>query len=150
MKLSRHFTLEEFTRSHTAARRNLPNIPGPEAIQRMIALCENVLEPLREEVGVPIHVTSGYRSPEVNARIGGSNRSQHPKGEASDIVIPGLTPLEVCKLIVRMRLPYDQLIFEFGRWTHVSHVAGTPRAMTLTAVSTAVGVKYLKGLQEVA
>ena len=150
MKLSPHFTLEEFTFSHTAVRHGIDNEPPSEKIPCLIALCENILEPLRAEVGCPIHITSGYRSPALNARIGGSNRSQHTRGEAADIVVPGMTPLGVCKLMIGMELPYDQLIFEFGRWTHVSYTRGAPRGMVLTAVKAPAGVRYLRGLQEVA
>ena len=145
MKLSEHFTLKEFTRSQTAARLGIRNEPGPEDIMRMMVLCEQVLEPLRTELGRPVIVSSGYRSPELNQRIGGSNRSQHCRGEAADIIIPGMSPLAVCKLIVELGLPFDQLIHEFGQWSHVSY-RPQGRGQCLTAIRTEFGVKYLKGL----
>ncbi len=148
MNLSKHFSLKEFTRSQTAARFGIRNEPTPEAIMRMMALCENILEPLREEVGRPVIITSGYRSPELNQRIGGSNWSQHMRGEAADIVIPGFSPLAVCKLIVELDLPFDQLIHEFGEWAHVSY-SSRKRGETLTASFSETGVRYTKGLHNV-
>jgi len=147
MRLSEHFTLDEFTRSQTAARLGIPNEPTPEDINRMRALCETILEPLRERVGRPIMITSGYRSPKLNRAIGGSPRSQHCRGEAADIVIPGMSPLDVCHALVG--LPFDQAIHEFGRWCHVSY-ARHPRGERLTAVHDPnIGVRYMTGWREI-
>lgn len=149
MRLSKHFTLEEFTFSQTAARLGIDNTPPPDAIARMIALCEEVLEPLRERLGRPIIVTSGYRSRELNERIGGSPHSQHCRGEAADIVVPGLSPLDVCYAIKALG-KYDQLIHEFGRWCHVSwRGEQLSRREELTAVREDGRVRYLRGLREV-
>ena len=95
-------------------------------------LCENVLEPLRERVRRPVIVSSGFRSTSVNRRIGGSPKSQHCKGQAVDFTIPGMSVAEVVLLIRRMGLPYDQLIDEFSKWVHVSHVTRN-RGQLLTA-----------------
>jgi len=149
MRLSQHFSLAEFTFSQTATRLGIPNDPPPDAIARMIALCEEVLEPLRAHLGRPINITSGYRSPALNEAIGGSPRSQHCKGEAADIVVPGLTPLDVCRAVEQLGR-YDQLIHEFGRWCHVSWRGHElSRRETLTATRQDGRVVYLRGLQEV-
>ena len=148
MRLSPHFTLEEMTTSQTAARRGIPNDPPPEAIARLVALCEGVLEPLRARLGRPIIVTSGYRSPELNAAIGGSPHSQHCRGEAADIIVPGLSPLDVCRAVHDLGR-YDQLIHEYGRWCHVSwRGESRSRREALTATLADGGTRYLPGLRE--
>lgn len=118
MQLSKHFTLDEFTFSQTAVRNGLDNTPSPAVIANLQNLCNNLLEPLRERVG-PIRITSGYRSSLVNSRVGGASNSQHLYGEAADIVVPGMSVYDVACL-VRDEFKYDQVIQEFGRWTHVS------------------------------
>jgi len=120
MQLSPHFSLEELCKSQTATRRGLDNTPPPEAVDSLRALCANVLEPLRALLGKPIHVSSGYRSPEVNKAVGGSKNSQHLRGEAVDFTVPGLTTQQVFDVIRASDLPFDQLIQE-GTWIHVSH-----------------------------
>ena len=121
MNLSRNFTLAELTVSQEAARAGLPNKPNSEQVERLRDLCHAVLEPLRLRVRRPVVVTSGFRSVTVNRRIGGAVRSQHTRGEAADIIVPGMAPAEIVDLIRAMRLPVDQVIDEIGRWVHVSH-----------------------------
>jgi hypothetical protein len=126
MKLSRFFSLEEMTRSDTAIRENIPNEPSESEIQSLRALCIAVLDPLREALGMSIRVNSGYRSPALNARIGGAaKKSQHMEGKAADIQAPGMSVVEVFKTIIRMQLPFDQVIYEAKdrttKWVHVSH-----------------------------
>lgn len=134
MKLSPHFTLAELTVSQTAARSGLKNSPNVAQTQALTQLCLGILEPLRARVNRQITVSSGFRSPTINRRIGGSASSQHCKGEAADFTIPGMTVAEVVALIVAMRLPYDQIIDEFGKWVHVSHKAsGIQRRQILKA-----------------
>lgn len=122
MKLSDHFTLAEFTLSQAAARLGLDNAPPPEAVAELRRLCETVLQPLRASLGRPIVVSSGYRAPQVNAAVGGAEGSDHLAGRAADIIVPGLTVEQVCARIATLRLPFRQLIDEFGPagWTHVS------------------------------
>ena len=120
MLLSKHFSLAEFTRSQTAARRGIDNTPDPLSIERMKELCENVLEPLREAVGAPIFVSSGYRCAKLNNAIGGAPSSQHILGQAADIQVPGWTPRKVCDWIYE-NVDFDQVIEEYGQWTHVSY-----------------------------
>lgn len=146
-RLSRHFSLEEMIVSDTAARKGIDMTPPPVVRVSLRALCSSILDPLREEVGQPIIVTSGYRPVKLNTLIGGSNTSQHCLGEAADIHVRGWKPLDLAKLIVSMELPYDQLIMEFGQWVHVSHKAFHPqRKEQLTARRNSSGVHYLPGL----
>jgi hypothetical protein len=125
MKLSEHFTLEELTVSETAVRRGLDNTPDNDALYDLKRLAE-FLELVRTTLGKPIKVNSAYRSPAVNASVGGSKTSQHCKGQAADIRVVGMNPRQVCQAIIAAKLPFDQLIQEFwnpktgGGWTHVS------------------------------
>ncbi len=159
MRISPHFTLAELTHSETATRHGI-DIVVPEAspvMANLQRLCHSVLEPVREAFG-PTVVLSGYRSPEVNTLVGGAAKSQHLEGLAADILCPGVAPLEVCRWIHR-NLPAvaDQIIHEFGRWTHVSiAVAGQqPRRSLLTAVKAPVGpggavrTVYVPGLHSI-
>ena len=120
MQLSEHFTLDEFTASEVASRKGVINVPPPEFIEHMIRLCTTILEPLRCEIKSPIVVTSGYRSIELNREVKGARNSYHTLGCAADIIAPGIPPYNLCKTVQAMKLPYDELILEFGAWTHVS------------------------------
>ena len=125
MQLTKNFKLEEFAKSETAQRRGINNSIPAELIPNIKALCENVLQPLRDAVGVPVKISSGYRCPALNKAVGGSSTSQHMKGEAADIVIPdkktGLRWFEW----MRTHLTYNQLIWETnsrgGSWIHVGY-----------------------------
>jgi len=133
MQLSEHFTLEELTVSEAAARQGLSNEPTDEALENLKRLAE-FLEDVRALVGKPIRINSAYRSPEVNAAVGGSKTSQHCFGCAADIRVPGMTPDEVVRLITDSDLDYDQCIREFDSWTHVSipnKPEAKPRKMAL-------------------
>lgn len=141
MKLGRHFTLDEFTHSQTAARRGLKNDPGVTELANLQALVENVLDPLRDALGKPIRVSSGFRSAAVNRAIGGSATSQHTLGQAADFTVPGMTTQEVVDAVRALGLPFDQLIEEFGRWVHVSH-GPRHRRQVLRARRTRAGTKY--------
>ena len=148
MNLSKHFTFEEMTASDTAARQGITNLPGSVEAANLVRLCEEILEPLRLEVGRPVTISSGYRCPLLNTIIGGSRMSAHTMGRAADIKVEGMTPLEVCRRIRDMRLPYDQLILEFDAWTHVA-IAPDPRLARreeLTAVKFAGMTQYNRGI----
>lgn len=129
MNLSPNFSLEELTTSQTAARKGLNNSPSPEVLKNLQELA-SFLEQLRTFLNKPIKINSGYRSPEVNKAIGGSSNSQHCKGQAADIVVPGLTPDQVVQAIIKSSLSYDQVIREFDSWTHVS-ISSKPRKQSL-------------------
>lgn len=145
MNLSKDFLLREFTRSETAARMGRPIVPDTTVVTALTALCLNVLQPLRDAIGVSIHVTSGYRPGWLNAVIGGSTTSQHMHGEAADIVAVGYTPLMLCQKIVELALPFDQVISEFDEWTHVSY-SSRHRRQVLTARRINGKTQYLQGL----
>lgn len=121
MQLSEHFTLDELIISQEAVRSGLKNEPTALQVEALGLLCVHILEPLRARVKRPIVVSSGFRSKTINTRIGGNASSQHCKGEAADILVPGMDTADVVDLIRAMRLPFDQLIDEFGRWVHVSY-----------------------------
>jgi hypothetical protein len=125
IQLSPHFMLSEMIRSETASRKGIDNYPKDEAIiKNLKALCENVLEPVRQHFGKPISPTSGYRCLPLNRAIGSSDGSQHVQGQAADFVVPGVSKNTVLQWI-RNNLDYDQLIDEFGStgWIHVSYRA---------------------------
>ena len=128
MKLSDHFSLAEFTKSQTAERKGIDNTPTQDHIERMKILCVSVLEPIRTEFDKPIMINSGYRSPDLCEAIGSKSTSQHAKGEAADIEVPGLDNAELAKWI-QDNASFDQLILECysgepsSGWVHVSFVA---------------------------
>jgi len=143
MRLSKYFTIEEFVISQTATRLGINNTPSEQAIKNMEALCLKILDPLREAIGKPIIISSGYRSPELNKAIGGAPNSQHCLGEAADILIPQLYPCEVFTKIIELDLPYDQVIDEFKQWTHVSYTS-SPRKQKLLARRENDSINYFK------
>lgn len=152
MQLSEHFELAEFLVSETAARRGIANEPTPEIVDNLQQLCQVVLEPLRRQLKRPVLITSGFRSPALNAAIGGSPASHHTVGRAADIMVPGMTPLAVCQAAQRLRLPCVQIIHEFGRWSHLSiaTMAEVQRpAQLLTARLVNGKTMYEKGLVHV-
>ena len=137
MKLSPHFTLKEMTYSATAKRLGLSNEPGASELRALKALCFNVLEPVREHFATPFSPNSAYRSPAVNSAVHGSPNSQHVKGEAADIEIPGISNLDVA-IWVNDNLVFDQLILEFfddadpsSGWVHVSFSKSSNRKEVL-------------------
>jgi len=130
MKLSKNLTLKECTKSLTACRLGLKNEPGKKEIANLEKIAKHIFQPVRDHFGLPIFVSSGYRSPELNTAIGGSVASQHVQGRALDIdadVFGGVTNAEVFKYI-KDNLDFDQLIWEMGSdltpaWVHVSYVS---------------------------
>src|SRR5262245_48763736 len=125
MQLSKFFSLAEMTRSDTAQREGIPNEPDEAVTNALRALCTAVLDPLRESTQVALSVTSGYRSPALNTRIGGAANSQHVEGKAADIQSGGMSVLDLFKAVIRLGLPFDQVIYEAKnkttKWVHVSH-----------------------------
>lgn len=125
-RLGRYFSLGEFTVTSTG----LVNVPAPQAIANLRALVSNVLDPLREDIGAPIRITSGYRSPEVNAAIGGSDTSDHMYGRSADFKADGWTASQLADRIEALGLPFDQLITYSaarGGHLHVSYRASGNR-----------------------
>jgi len=118
-KLSANFYLNEFTVSQIAVRHGYRNEPNEKQIENLRLLCVNVLQPLREIIDVPIFINSGFRSFDVNAAVGGKFNSQHLEGKAADFVVPSSNLIDVFNIVLK-KLSFDQLIYEFGKWIHVS------------------------------
>lgn len=132
MNLSKHFTLEEFIRSDTALRKGIRNQPTEEEVENLKCVA-SVLEQIREVIGMPIRVTSGYRCSVLNKAIGGAMNSAHVHGLAADIEVDGMPIIELAKKVSEMDLPMiDQLIWE-GNWLHVGLSLDVPRRQILTA-----------------
>ncbi len=142
-KLGKNFSLKEFTRSQIARRNNIDNTPDEKQIENLKELVQNLLQPLRDRVKCPITVTSGYRSFRVNFLAGGSIHSQHMEGKAADIDITCM-PLENLFRIIAEDFDYDQLIYEFGEWIHVSWNGKKNRKSTLIAFFEHGKIKYRK------
>ena len=123
MKLSKNFSLEEMCRSNTASVRGLPNVPNAEQVKNLQQLCENVLQPLRNHLGKPVVINSGFRSQAVNMAVGGAKNSQHMKGEAADIKCKDYPYAKKIYAWIMDNLEFDQVILERkGKavWVHVS------------------------------
>ena len=131
-----HFTLAEFTRTGTG----LPNEPMPSQVAALTSLCLHVLEPIRALLGVPLRVTSGFRSAQVNAAINGAAGSQHMRGEAVDFVPVGMDVETAMARIAAARIPVDQLIvYPRGGFIHVSYAAGKAQRRQLLRSDAAGG-----------
>jgi hypothetical protein len=133
VKLSPNFTLAELTHSETAERLGLDNTPDEKVKANLVRLAR-ILEDVRRVLGRPIMVNSAYRSSAVNKAIGSKPTSQHCLGCAADIRVPGLTPNDVVKAIIKTNIEYDQLIREFDSWVHISipnKFADKPRRQVL-------------------
>ena len=152
MHLTKNFTLEELTKSETALRFDIDNEPNDEQLANLVALCECVLQPVRDHFGKGVKVNSGLRTPEVNAKVGGSKTSDHCKGMAADIEIPGVANAELAKWITD-NLEFRQVILEFytpgipdSGWVHVSYNPSDNKKQVLTATKQNGKTVYLQGL----
>jgi zinc D-Ala-D-Ala carboxypeptidase len=139
MNLSKSFTLNELTKSQEATRLGIDNTPNEEHILNLKLLCENVLQPIRDFYGMPLSVSSGYRSAALCEAIGSSNKSQHTKGQAADFEIFGVANKDLADFVVK-NLDYDQCILEFWNenepnsgWVHCSFNASGNRKQFLKA-----------------
>ena len=150
MKLSKNLSLSEVTKSNTAKRLGIDNTPDDWATANLKEIAENVFQPLREAFKCPIYVSSGYRSAELNAAIGGSKRSQHVEGRALDLdadVFGRCKNGDIFRWILN-NVTFDQLIWEFGDndnpdWVHVSFVYdGINRGRCLKACRDDEGKTY--------
>ena len=119
MKLSAHFSLEEFTISSKALSMGIKNDPTPPHLENLKRLAER-MEAVRALFNRPIEITSAYRNPQVNAAVGGVPTSAHAVGHAADFHVDGLTDLQVAKAIRDSTLKFDQLIYEKSRCVHIS------------------------------
>jgi hypothetical protein len=135
MNLSAHFSIDELVRSDYAARHNIDNSPDAEVLSNLYMLAAG-LERVRDVIGHPIHVSSGYRCPKLNTAIGSKPSSQHLLGLAADFTCPGLgTPEDVVVAILERKqvIDYDQMILEYpgrGGWVHISF-SDSPRRQAL-------------------
>lgn len=123
MNLTKNFTIHELTYSVTAEANKIDNRPSVQVIANLKALCENVLQPLRDCLNCPIIVTSGFRCAVLNKKIGGRPNSQHLVGQAADIIVPRRNLKDVYNYI-KHNLPYDQLLYEYNKtdkWLHISY-----------------------------
>jgi zinc D-Ala-D-Ala carboxypeptidase len=152
MKLTSNFSLSEMTKSDTALRFNIDNTPDAEQLANMVALCENVLQPVREYFGMGVKVNSGFRHPAVNSKVGGSRTSDHCKGMAADIEIPGVANADLAKWIVD-NMNFRQVILEFytpgvpdSGWVHVSYNPADNKKQVITAAKQGGETVYLTGL----
>lgn len=147
-RLTPSFYLSEFLKSETAARRGIDNMPKAMHMANLRNVLAPGMQRVRELLGAPVLITSGYRSAAVNSAVGGSNHSQHSLGLAADFTAPSFgNPLAVCRKLLEHRdeIRFDQLIHEFGHWVHISFSA-TPRGEVLRAISTPHGTVYSTGL----
>ena len=119
----KYFTFNELCRSETASKHKIDNTPSAEIIANLTALVDNVLDPLREVWGRPIIVTSGYRCEALNKLVGGVPTSQHKQGQAADISTGSIEDnKKLFDLAIKLKLPYDQIIDEYGyKWVHISY-----------------------------
>ena len=152
MNLTKNFTLSEMVKSETALRHGMDNTPGEAEIENLKRLAEKVLQPVRDHYGKGVKVNSGFRAPEVNAKVGGSRTSDHCKGQAADIEIPGVPNAEVATWI-KENLDFTQVILEFytkgvpdSGWVHVSYDPSNLKKQALTAVKQDGKTVYLPGL----
>jgi zinc D-Ala-D-Ala carboxypeptidase len=153
MKLTANFTLSEMSKSETALRYSMANEPSEKEIGNLRLLCEEVLQPVRDFYGMGVKVNSGYRHPLVNAKVGGSATSDHCKGFAADIEIPGIANPDLAEWI-KENCRFRQLILEFytpggppdSGWVHVSYVPEDLKMQVLTATKQNGKTVYLPGL----
>ena len=150
-KLTPNFTLAELTASPTGARLGIVNAPPPEHLEKLTLTAE-LLERVRQVLGCPVIVTSGYRCMRLNIAVGGVTSSDHARGQAADILAPGFgTPYEVAKKLAPLvsTLGIGQLILEGikgKQWVHIStRIADKPvnRVITITDAGAQMGIQVL-------
>jgi zinc D-Ala-D-Ala carboxypeptidase len=145
MLLSRYFTLEQLIHSDTARQRDIDNSPDTAALENLRQLAAG-LDQVQDLIGHPLQISSGYRSPALNAAVGGVANSQHCQGLAADFDCPNYgTPMQIAQAIAASDIVFDQCIMEFDRWVHLSFSA-QPRRRVMSIYDSAQG--YLAGLVE--
>ena len=145
MRLTPNFSLEQLTFSETAERERIDNTPAAEIVDNLRRLAQG-LEQVQALTGFALEISSGYRCPELNARIGGARTSQHTRGEAADFTCAGFgAPQDVIKAIRDSAIEFDQCILEYAKWVHISFSAA-PRGKLLTIYDPGEG--YLDGLRD--
>lgn len=119
-QVGKYFSIAELTFSDTATRKGIMNRPGPAARANLGRLCAEVLDPVRQLLGCPMHVNSGYRSPALNDAVGGKPNSAHKDGRACDFRPIGMSLRAAFDLIRNSEIPYDQIIIEYKTWIHIA------------------------------
>lgn len=122
-----NFKMSELIYSETAIKNNINNMPDINSMDNMLNLIYYCLQPVRELLGAPMIITSGYRNPLVNRLVGGVNSSQHTKGQAVDFTVLGITPNQIISIIKTSKIEFDQLINEYDKWVHISYNKGKNR-----------------------
>ncbi|WP_294912372.1 D-Ala-D-Ala carboxypeptidase family metallohydrolase [uncultured Gilliamella sp.] len=145
MQLTEHFTLDEFTRSTTASRLKIDN-SAPDDLMPNVKLTAIKLELVRKALGKPIIITSGYRCPALNARVGGVSTSAHTKGLAVDFKSSFGTPKEICQRLIDAGVQFDKLIQEHNQWVHIGFSPSNNRQIVLTAIKNSGKTVYVNGL----
>lgn len=145
--ITKNFAISEFVHSHTATRLGIDNTPSASIIATLTNILLPAMQQIRDILGQPIIIKSGYRCPHLNSVVRGSPNSDHLSGHAADFVAPAFgDPLKICRALLHEQatLKWDQLIFEVG-WVHVSFNTRR-RNQVLTAHFTPSGVRYTQGL----
>ena len=152
MQLTTNFSLSELTKSEIALRQNMDNTPSEKEIANLKLLAEKVLQPVRDHYKTGVKVNSGFRAKKVNAAAGGSETSDHCKGQAGDIEIPGIANAALAEWI-KANLKFTQLILEFytsgvpdSGWVHVSYDPENLKCQCLTAMKENGKTVYKQGL----
>lgn len=153
MQITKNFNLKELTHSQVAVRLNINNTPPNDVVDNLIILCEEILQPLRDFFQMPISISSGYRSYELNNAINGSPNSDHIYGFAADIEIFGISNLELAETI-SSNFDYTQLILEFhdpniinSGWVHISYNQDNLKCENLTSFRRDNRIVYERGLK---
>jgi hypothetical protein len=151
-KLTKNFSLHELTKSETAVRNGMDNSPDQTAISNLQVLAVHVLQPIRDHFAKGVHINSGFRHPDVNAKVGGSRTSDHCKGMAADFEIPGVANAELAEW-VKDNLEFTQLILEAytrgipdSGWVHVSYDPNNLKKQVMTATFVNGKPQYSNGL----
>jgi len=143
MRLTPNFSLEQLIHSETAERERIDNTPAPEIVNNLRLLAQG-LEQVRTLLHFPLEISSGYRCPDLNSRVGGAKTSQHTRGQAADFTCDEFgPPLDIIKAIRDSDIDFDQCILEYARWVHISF-STAPRGKVLTIYDPKDG--YLDGL----
>ena len=125
-----NFKISELIYSETANLKKINNMPDINSLDCMLDLICDCLQPLRDKLGKPMIITSGYRCYQLNKAIGGAVNSQHTKGQAVDFHVKGMTIQQIMDFVINSGVPFDQLIHE-RTWVHISYRKGNNRRQVL-------------------